>query len=54
MTLTANEPVQSIEGWTLDETQTVLTKAHDKNGTYHVTVRSAGSGGRRRIHGKRY
>ena len=42
MTLTANEPVQSIEGWTLDETQTVLTKAHDKNGTYHVTVRSAG------------
>lgn len=41
VTLTANEPVQSIEGWTLDETQTVLTKAHDKNGTYHVTVRSA-------------
>lgn len=39
---TSNEPVQSIEGWTLDETQTVLTKAHDKNGTYHVTVRSAG------------
>ena len=35
VTLTANEPVQSIEGWTLDETQTVLTKAHDKNGTYH-------------------
>ncbi|MFQ6826589.1 MAG: hypothetical protein ACLRUZ_06525 [Faecalimonas sp.] len=27
VTLTANEPVQSIEGWTLDETQTVLTKA---------------------------
>ena len=40
VTLTANEPVQPIEGWTLDETQTVLTKAHDKNGTYKVTVTS--------------
>ena len=31
----------AVNRGTLDETQTVLTKAHDKNGTYHVTVRSA-------------
>ena len=37
MTLTANEPVQDIEGWTR-VSDTVLTKAYSQNGTYSVTV----------------
>ena len=40
VTLTANKPVQPIEGWNLDETKTVLTKVHGENGTYTVTVTS--------------
>lgn len=37
VTLTANEPVQDIEGWTR-VSDTVLTKAYSQNGTYSVTV----------------
>ena len=40
VTLTANKPVQPMEGWNLDETKTVLTKVHGENGTYTVTVTS--------------
>ncbi len=40
VTLTANKPVQPMEGWNLDETKTVLTKVHGENGTYTVAVTS--------------
>ena len=40
VTLKANKAIHDIEGWTR-VSETELTKAHGKNGTYHVAVTSA-------------
>ncbi len=38
VTITTNEKVQQIEGWTIDETQTILTKIYTKNEEETVTI----------------
>ena len=39
VTVKANEKIQSIEGWTLSEDETTLTKVFDENDTQTITIR---------------
>lgn len=39
VTIKANEKIQGVEGWTLSEDETTLTKVFDENNTQTITIR---------------
>ena len=39
VTIKANEKIQGVEGWTLSQDETTLTKVFDENDTQTITIR---------------